>query len=416
MSAKRICPALYLVLGSCMMSALSPPAVAEEAQVSFRGIAIPDRSGTVMTVAGPADPGELGITLPHEHVFIDQSTPYVDKSRWKASKFEFPVTDDERKLWTEPFTARSRGKFLYKMFGSNRDVLILDNAEDALAELSDFRASGGATLVDVTTAGLGRDSRRLADISRRSGVRIVMGAGLYRAAYHPPEIDGLSIDDLTERMVREIVEGVDGTGIKAGIIGEIGAEDLTRLPRESNEVRVLRAAARASRLTGAAITLHNFFGKNHIWHSALEILEEEGADLGRVVMGHVTADSATDLGFLENLLRRGVFIQFDTLGAPFAITIPEIDNRPNIVAIRELIKRGHAGRMLLSQDVCTKFQLKKFGGFGYDFILSNLVPHLRASGVAEQDIEMMTVRNPAKLLTFAKPRPLVASQGPARGD
>lgn len=396
---------LRLRFGLALGIVFSAEAAANQS-IAFKGIRIPNHAGKVMTVEGLVEPKALGTTLPHEHVFIDQSTPYGDKSRWPASKFEFPATDEERLTWDEPFTARTRGDFLYRMFGSNRDVLVLESLEDAVAELESYRAAGGTTLVDTTTLGLGRNPDGLREASRKSGVRIVMGAGFYRKAYHPADIDRMSIDDLTERMVREIVEGVDDTGVRAGIIGEIGAEDLQLVPSDSNEVRVLRAAARASRLTGAAITLHNYFGKNHIWHTALDVLEKEGADLSRVIMGHVTADSAKDLEFVESLLRRGVYVQFDTLGAPFAIRIPEIDNRPNIEAIFQLIKRGYSNRILVSQDVCTKYQLKKFGGFGYTFVLTQLVPYLRGAGVGQHDIDMIVRDNPARLLTFVTPRPL----------
>jgi phosphotriesterase-related protein len=107
-------------------------------------------------------------------------------------------------------------------------------------------------------------------------------------------------------------------------------------------------------------------------------------------------------------LRRGVNIQFDTLGAPFAIAVPEIDNRPNVDAILELVKRGYASRILLSQDVCTRFQMRKYGGFGYNFVLTNLTPYLQHKDMAKQDIEMMVKRNPRRLLTFVKPLPLRA--------
>lgn len=385
---------------------LSTAAPAEEAAVVFRGLVIPDRSGTVMTVEGSVMPESLGVVMPHEHVFIDQTIPFAKPALWKASKIAFPVTEEELKLWNEPFSARNRGDFLFKIFGANREALVLDSRDDAVAELKDYRDAGGSTIVDVTTGGLGRNPGLLKEVADKSDVKIVMGAGLYRTAWHPDDIDGLSVDDLTEKFVREIVEGVDGTGIRAGIIGEIGAEDLTLVPRDSNEVRVLRAAARASRLTGASITVHNFFGRNHIWHTAIDILLEEGADPARIIMGHVTADSAADLEFIESLLRRGVNIQFDTLGAPFAIAAPEIDNRPNVDAIWELVKRGYASRILLSQDVCTRFQMRKYGGFGYNFVLTNLIPYLQHRGVAKQDIEMMVKRNPRRLLTFVKPLPL----------
>ena len=88
---------------------------------------------------------------------------------------------------------------------------------------------------------------------------------------------------------------------------------------------------------------------------------------------------------------------------------PEVDTRPNVDAIWELIKRGHALRMLFSQNVCMRFQMRKYGGFGYDFILSNLHSELGERRVAEQDLDMMTRHNPARLLTFVKPAQLMSA-------
>lgn len=373
----------------------------------FQGIRIPDQSGQVITVTGPVSTGDLGITVTHEHLFIDLAYPYDHPKRWALSKMDFPRTEEEVELWNEPFSTRIRGELLNNMFGGNRDALVLDNLEDAIAEVEDFKASGGGTIVDVTSDGLGRDPERIREVAEATGVNIVMGSGYYRTAWHPEEIDTWPINEITKHIVSDIVVGVGADRIRSGIIGEIGAENLTLVPEESNEVRVLRAAARASRLTGAAISVHNYIGRNGIWHTALDILEEEGADMSRVIMGHVTADSAEDIGFLESLLRRGVYLQFDTLGAPLAVSYPQIANWPNLWAILELIKRGYGDRILVSQDVCTKFQLHKYGGFGYDFVLTNLIPFLRDHGVSERDIMRVTQENPARVLAFVAPKSLV---------
>jgi len=374
--------------------------------VEFRGIKIPDRSGTVMSVAGQIRPSELGPTLPHEHLFIDLAAPFGNPP--DAPRLPGPSTPEARATFDAPFKTTDRGVLLPNAFTANRDALVLDSVDDAIAELRHFRDVGGGTIVNVTTS-VGRNPQGLVDASRRSGVNVVMGTGFYRTAWHPPGLAGRSIDDLTQHMVRELVSGDPETGVPAGIIGEISAEDLRRLPEDSVEVRVLRAAARASRLTGAAITLHNQIGRPAKYHEALDILAAEGADLSRVVVGHVTG---LDVAFIESLLHRGVFVQFDTLGAPFFVSIKALDSRPNLEAIVELIRRGHIRRLLVSQDVCTKYQLRKHGGFGYTFIATNVAPYLRANGVSNEQVNQLLVTNPADMLTFRPPRPLDPTPAP----
>lgn len=369
------------------------------ATVTFQGITVPDNAGKVLTVEGLVAPETLGTTLMHEHLYSDLGAPYDGKP--------LPKSETARALFQQPFSLRNRGAVLWNLFGSNRDVLRLDSYPDAAAEVVDYRNSGGSTLVDVTPIGLGRRPGELAKIARATGVKIVMGAGYYRAAWHPAGMDSRSIDDLTRTIVSDIVVGADGSGVRAGIIGEIPGEDLRRTPRDSNEVRVLRAAARASQLTGAAITLHNNVGHPESWHATLDILQEEGADLNRVVAGHMTVP---DVGLIESLIGRGVYVEFDTLGAPFLPQIPALDNRPLMDTIVELIKRGHARQILVSQDVCTKAQLHKFGGYGYDFVLTTLVPYLKSKGVSDNNIYTILQDNPRRVLTFQPPRDVTTQE------
>lgn len=380
------------LLRACIISVIlaSSICLAQE-PIRFRDIVISDLTGKVMTVEGPVQPQQLGVTVTHEHLFIDLAAPYADPTRWAASRMSFPKTDAERETWRLEFSTELRGALLPNMFGGNRDALILDSVQDAVGELGYFKRAGGGALVDVTTAS-GRNPAGLRQVSRATGVKVVMGTGFYRTAWHPRDMAARSIDDLVEFMVGEIVHGYENTGIRAGIIGEIGAEDLRFTPTESDEVRVLRAAARASRLTGAAISIHNYIGRPHLWHVALDVLEEEGVDMSRVIVGHITG---VDADFVQSLLRRQVQVQFDTLGAPFAILGKPIDNRPNLETILKLVERGYASQLLLSQDVCTKFQLRKHGGFGYDFVLTNFIPYARASGMTERDILQITQRTRA---------------------
>jgi len=307
----------------------------------------------VQTVLGAVDPGALGFTLPHEHTHI---------ALWHV-----PGRNDYWEL-------------------SRDEPVILD-------ELRRFRDAGGRTLVDLTLDGVGRDPAWLARLSERTGLHVVMGCGWYRGMHYPPEarIDRRSADDLADELVREAAEGVRGTGVKPGIIGEIGTDKPWVSPAEE---RVHRAAARAARRTGLAITTHGVMSPVAL--DQLRILEEEGADLSRVVVGH--ADSYPVLDHLLELLRRGASVEFDFLGMSF--TPQERHGEGRIVElVLELLGRGHAERLLLSQDVCHNAQLKRYDGNGYVYLAEAFLPRLRAAGVSEAEIETITVGNPRRVLS-----------------
>ncbi|HYM52487.1 MAG TPA: phosphotriesterase-related protein [Candidatus Dormibacteraeota bacterium] len=308
----------------------------------------------VMTVSGPIPPERVGFTLPHEHTGIFL---WHVRDRWDY----WELTPDELTL-----------------------------AE----ELRDFRRRGGSTLVDVTLPGIGRDPERLRRLTSRTGVQIVMGCGWYREAYYPVEalIDRRSVDDLAEELIGELRDGVGGSGVRPGIIGEIGTDK----PWVSAlEERVHRAAARAARATGLAITTHGV--KSSVGLAQLRIFEEEGADPARVVIGH--ADSYPFLDHYLAILERGANLEFDFLGHRFSTEEAE---EPRLVElIVELLERGYGSQLLLSQDVCHNSQLKANGGSGYTYLQQHFLPTLRTAAVGEGEIQQMTIDNPRRILTVA---------------
>lgn len=307
----------------------------------------------VMTVTGPIPPERTGFTLPHEHAGIA--------------------------LWHVP------GRWDYWELTPD-DEIVGD-------ELRDYRRRGGATLVDLTLPGVGRDPERLRRLSIASGVQIVMGCGWYREAYYPPEarIDRRSVDDLAAELIGEARDGVAGIGVRPGIIGEIGTDG----PWVSaQEERVHRAAARASRETGLAITTHGV--ASPVGGAQLRILEEEGVDPGRVVIGH--ADSYVDLDHYLGILDRGANLEFDSLGHRFG---SEEHLEPRLIEIIvELLERGFATQLLLSQDVSHNRQLKVNGGFGYVYLQQHFLPSLRTAAVGEGEITQMMVENPRRILSI----------------
>ncbi|HEU4566402.1 MAG TPA: hypothetical protein VFR99_00105 [Marmoricola sp.] len=300
----------------------------------------------VMTVLGEVEADELGVTLPHEHVFVDLVREY-------------------------------RG-----------DGLLNDPAL-AVAELSAFAEAGGRTVVDCTTVGLGRDPSALVEVARATGLHVVMGCGFYRDPYLPADLDRLPVDAVAELIVRDIEEGVDGTGVRAGVIGEIGAD---RAWMSAREERSFRAAARAHRRTGLTITTHA--ARWPVGGPQLDLLGEEGVDPGRVVIGH--CDMVPDPDYHLSLARRGAWVQFDTVQGE-----SEYDVRCRVAWLRNLAEHGHLDRVLLSQDVCLRSNLRAMGGCGYTYVVTGFAEVLRSSGFDDADLRRLLVDNPRRALTGA---------------
>jgi predicted metal-dependent phosphotriesterase family hydrolase len=316
------------------------------------------RTPHVQTVLGPIEPANLGFTLPHEHTAIT--------------------------LWEIP------GRWDYWELTRDEPVIT--------AELLRFRDAGGSALVDVTPRGVGRDAAWLVGLARATCLHLVMGCGWYRGAYYPAEalIDRRSVDALADELVREIEDGIAVEGLDApvrpGIIGEIGTD---KPWLSAQEERVHRAAAQASRRTGLAITTHAVM--SDVGLAQLGVFESEGADPARIVIGH--ADSYPRLDYYLEVIRRGANIEFDFLGMSF--TPQERHGEPRVIdLLLELLSRGHADRLQLSQDVCHNQQLHAYEGNGYTYLQDMFLPRLRERGVSEADIEQLTVLNPRRLLTI----------------
>ena len=307
-----------------------------------------------MTVQGPVDPSTLGFILPHEHT---QCTLWHIQNRWDY----WELTRDEPVI---------------------------------LEELRLFKESGGTALADLTLPGIGRDPAWLLRISELSRLPIVMGGGWYRTAYYPPEvlIERRSVDSLAEELVHDATVGVGETGIRIGVLGEIGTDKPWVTPAEE---RVFRAVARCARRTGLAISTHAVL--SDVGAAQLTILEEEGVDPGRVIIGH--ADSYPVLDHYLSLIDRGASIEYDFLGMSFTV-MERLGEDRIIDLLLELLHRGHADRVLLSHDVCHNSQLRHYDGNGYTYLASTFLPRLRERGVSEAEIEQLTVTNPRRILTI----------------
>lgn len=353
-------------------------------------------AGKVMTVRGPIAPEALGMTLPHEHLFVDLRPPADTPAGWRALGAARPATPAELAFYAAPLTLERIGAA--SMGRPNQDNLRLDDAAVIAREATGFKWLGGGTIVELTSADVGRDPAALARLAALTGLNVVMGTGWHAPGYAGDAVDGRAVEELTAELVRDIVAGVPGTGIRAGIIGEIGIEDAAR----TYERKVLAAAAEASRRTGAAISLGVLSGRR-AQLAALAVLQDAGADLRRVAVGHANL-IATDLPLMRRILQQGAYLQFDTLGRPPHV-LTEVSDHDVALAIVALIAEGHGGQILLSQDVHAKTDLQAYGGSGYAFIAARFIPYLRQLGVTAPQITRIVVENPGRLLTLARPLP-----------
>jgi phosphotriesterase-related protein len=268
-----------------------------------------------------------------------------------------------------------------------RDGLLNDETL-AIQEAARFKAAGGATLVDVTNHGLKRNAPALRRVAEATGLHVVMGSGWYREPYYDHDyIARRTTADLAADFVQEIEKGEPETGIRPGIIGEIGADWGWVSPAEE---RVTRAAARAHRTTGLAITLHAL--ESPVGLDQLAILREEGADPRRVIVGH--SDTWPHPDYHEACARQGAYVQFDTIRGlhPY-----EVEKQLRLV--KEFLRRGFLRQLLLSHDNCFKSHLVGYGGHGYAYIPTRFVPLLREAGLAEEQVQTILVENPRRALS-----------------
>lgn len=300
----------------------------------------------------------------------------------------------ESRLRMEILGAVRRDAMLFK------DNILLGDIGEAVSELMFYKMAGGQSLVDCGLPGTGRDPVGLARISRATGINIVCSTGWYIAATHPPYVKASSIDQLCTRVIKELTEGIGTTGIKAGAI-KVALSGTPGEPFSQDEEKVLRAVARAQAKTGAPLNIHPNYSGRH-WHAYLDILEEEGADLGKCCLNHMEM-YCPEMEYQKSLLERGVYVSYDQFGhEQYMDSIaPGWGFKPDSVRVEgvlELLKAGYATKILLANEVAFKCCYKKYGGYGYSHILENIVPELRFKGVSEGEISAMLVENPRRWL------------------
>lgn len=343
--------------------------------------------GKVITVLGPIDPGQLGVCSTHEHILFDFTGTY-----WQE-----PVDSEAGGLANNQICLENRGVLNHNPFAIKENLLFHD-VSTAVDEVSRFKKRGGSAIAEVTPIGQGRNPEGLKRISEQTGLHIVMTTGFYIQAGHPPYVAEKSIDELAAIMIEEITNGVDGSGIRAGVMGDVGTtKSITK-----DERKVLRACARAHLATGAAIGVHIDPSSQEAL-SAVKILLEEGVRPQRIIMEHM--DEVPDSDYHLAVAETGVFLEFGAWGeevyyeAPWFIHEPTDFQRAQCAKL--LVDRGYTEQILIGQDVWLKQFLHKYGGDGYDCFLTYGAPLLKHFGLSDSQINTMLVDNPKRALPLA---------------
>jgi len=343
-------------------------------------------SGLAQTVIGAVDPKTLGPTMTHEHLLIDFSTMFVE-----------PPEASQKFLAHQKLSMENLGWIRYN-WTSNLDNLLLIEEKTALNEAMYYKREGGGTLVDATTIGIGRDPLALSRLARATNLNIIMGAGWYIDKVHPEDMGSRTENDLAKQIIKELTEGINETTVKAGIIGEIGCS----WPLTDNERKVLRAAATAQNETGAPILIHP--GRDESApNEILEVLAEAGANLERVIMGHLDRTVFSDDTTIE-IAKSGCYMEYDLFGNESSHYPLPGSYMPNdeqrLEKIQLLMNEGFGEKILVAQDICTKHRLVKYGGHGYHHILQNIIPRMKQKGFSKEEIDNIVTNNPSKILTF----------------
>ena len=310
---------------------------------------------TINSVLGPMDTADLGFTLSHEHVLVTSA----------GIQYVYPEFIDRN-----------------------------GTIERAVTDLKTAHGEGLRTIIDVTTIDLGRDIRMLEQVSRESGVNIICATGTWRDI---PRVFWTAKPDMIAPLyIREIEEGIEGTGIKAGIIKV--ANDVGGVTPEGEII--LRAAARAQKATGVPISTHTW-APERVGEQQVAIFEDEGVDLNRVYVGH--SNDTTDTEYLIGLLEKGVWVGLDRYPGRQTADTPNWEGRTETAM--KLIDAGFGHRIMLGHDWSVTLSIasremqenrRRYNPDSYLFITRNVLPRLKELGATDEQVNSIMVDNPRR--------------------
>ena len=333
----------------------------------------------IITVRGSIDAEKCGMILSHEHMFIDLRNQALPDAGIRCM-----VREDIEMLSKNPY--------------SMKDNLLLDKFDSAVDESAELLKNGCNTVVDCTLHDIGRNPLQLKDLSEKTNLNIVMGCGWYTDDTHSTFFAEKNTEQLAEELISEILNGVADTGIKPGIIGEIG----TGREISAMEWKALSAAAEAQKNTGLAIQVHIYpWSENGL--AVTDKLIADGVASNRIVICH--SDVQPSWKYIRKLLDCGVYVELDNFGKEFTPdkksfaggTFASDRERAELAA--EIIHAGFGNQLLLTNDICLKCMLREYGGGGYSNIFKNIIPMIAEYGIPVEYLQQMVMRaNPLRML------------------
>ncbi|MFD9625703.1 phosphotriesterase family protein [Peribacillus muralis] len=302
----------------------------------------------IQTVLGKIRSEELGVCACHEHLYLDLS--HVKKN------------DDTR----------------------------LQDLNLVLTDLRNFVELGGKAIIEVTNDGMGRDVEKLVEISESLDLQIIASTGCYKDPLIPDEKLPWTRDEFSEWMIDEIENGINGTDVKPGVIGEIGSS-LNKF--QQIEIELFHGAIQAAKATKLPLSTHTTLGT--MAKEQVELFIREGLPLNQVIIGHQDLNEHDEI--VLDVLSAGPFVALDTIGKENYRT-----DEARLTSLLKFLENGYEDQLLLSSDLTRKSHLRVNGGQGYDVVLRDFVPRLKEKGIPELVIEKLLVKNPQKAFSIGK--------------
>lgn len=262
----------------------------------------------------------------------------------------------------------------------------LDVFSETVREYKKLYEKGVRNIVDVTNFGMGRNIPFVQKVADESGMNIIYATGFYQEKFYPIQVFRETKEELAERMFKEINEGIKGTNVKAEIIGEIGTSYNKWTDAEK---KVFEAVVMVHKETNKPITTHTSLGT--LGHDQVAFFKENDVDLNRVIIGHV--DLTGDFEYILKIIKEGAYVEFDTIGKE-----NYMPDQVRADILKKLQDLGYIDRVLLSMDITRKSHLEYQGGLGYSYLLDNFVPRLLKTGITDESIEKMLVKNPCNFM------------------
>ena len=263
----------------------------------------------------------------------------------------------------------------------------LDCYDEICAELKQLYRQGVRNIWEVTNIGMGRDISTILKLEEATGIHFMISTGCYKDPFIPEAMSAFDTEKLAELMIREINEGIEGTGVKADAIGEIGT---SKNEWTENERKLFDAAIIAHSATHKPIYTHTTLAT--LAKEQADYLVSHGADPTKVVIGHV--DLSGDLDFIRSVLSTGVTVGFDTIGKN-----NYLPDQKRIEFLLALEKDGLLNQVVLSEDLTRKSHLKYKGGIGYCYLFESFIPELLKAGLSQNSIDLMLIENPKRIFS-----------------